>query len=81
MIITMAYLINALLGPVGYVLNMTNNQHVFMKILLIGLGINILLNSILIPIYKINGAAIATLVSMSVWNIMSFYILKQKQII
>jgi O-antigen/teichoic acid export membrane protein len=80
-IMIIGYLINAFLGPVGYFLNMTDNQKVFMKILLIGLITNIILNVILIPIYQLNGAAIATLISMSLWNLISFYTLKKKKII
>ena len=80
-IVNSAFLVNALCGSVGYMLNMTDNQHQFMKILLIGLVLNIVLNVFLIPIYGINGAAIATLISMSFWNIGSLMILKRKKII
>jgi O-antigen/teichoic acid export membrane protein len=80
-IINTAFLVNALCGSVGYLLNMTDNQHMFMKILLGGLGINISFNILLIPLYGINGAAIATLISMSFWNINSLLILKRKKII
>jgi O-antigen/teichoic acid export membrane protein len=45
------------------------------------LGINIGLNILLIPLYEINGAAVATLISMSFWNINSLLILKRKKII
>lgn len=80
-IVNTAYLINAMCGPVGYVLNMTDNQHIFMKVVLIGIVLNIVLNVVLIPSYHINGAAIATLISMGFWNILSFIILKKKKII
>lgn len=80
-IVIIGYLISALLGPVGYVLNMTDNQNIFMRILLISLIVNLFLNFILIPLYGINGAAIATLTSMFLWNIISFFMLKLKQII
>jgi O-antigen/teichoic acid export membrane protein len=80
-IVNTAFLINAISGSVGYVLNMTDNQHIFMKILSIGLLLNIVLNALLIPQYQINGAAIATLVSMTFWNIGSVIILKKKKII
>lgn len=80
-IINTAFLINALCGSVGYLLNMTDNQHIFMNVLIIGLVFNIVLNVILIPLYGINGAAIATLISMSFWNIVSLLILKKKKIV
>lgn len=81
LIVNSAFLVNALCGSVGYMLNMTDNQHQFMKILLIGLLLNIMMNVFFIPIYGINGAAIATLISMSFWNIGSLMILKRKKII
>ena len=81
MIVSIGYLSESLCGPVGFILNMTDNQHVFMKILLISLFINILFNALLIPIYGINGAAIALMLSMLFWTLSSLIILKKKKII
>ena len=81
MIVSVGYLSESLCGPVGFILNMTDNQHIFMKILLISLMINILFNAILIPIYGINGAAIALMLSMLFWTLSSLIILKRKRII
>ncbi|GAB64083.1 MAG: flippase [Candidatus Jettenia sp.] len=61
--------INATSGSVGIFFNMTGDQNLFRNIMLIAVVINIVLNYILIPKYGINGAAIATMVSMSFWNI------------
>ena len=81
LITNIAFLSEALCGPVGFILNMTDNQHLFMRILLISLVINILFNALLIPIYGINGAAIAMMFSMFFWTISSVIILKKKAII
>jgi len=81
LITNIAFLSEALCGPVGFILNMTDNQHIFMKILIIALLINIVFNAILIPTYGINGAAIALLLSMFFWTISSFIVLKRKEII
>ena len=81
MIVSIGYLSESLCGPVGFILNMTDNQHIFMKILLISLFINILFNALLIPIYGINGAAIALMLSMLFWTISSLIVLKKKKII
>ena len=81
LILGIASLINALCGSVGYILNMTDNQAIYMKIISIGLIINIILNYFLIPIYSIIGAAIATLISTAFWNITGLIFLKRKKIV
>ena len=81
LITNIAFLSEALCGPVGFILNMTDNQHLFMKILIISLVINIVFNALLIPIYGINGAAIAMMLSMFFWTIGSLVVLKRKEII
>jgi O-antigen/teichoic acid export membrane protein len=80
-IINMAFAINALFGLGAYLLNMTDNQKVLMKLLFVGLILNIGLNFLLIPSYQLNGAAFATFVSMSFWGIGSIIIAKAKKII
>ena len=81
LITNIAFLSEALCGPVGFILNMTDNQHLFMKILLVSLLINVLFNAILIPVYGINGAAIAMMLSMFFWTIGSLAVLKRKSLI
>ncbi len=68
-ILGIGQLINALCGPVLYILNMTGKEKDSQKIMLWVTLVNIVLNGILIPMYGILGAAIATSVSMSLWNI------------
>jgi O-antigen/teichoic acid export membrane protein len=81
LIVSIGFLSESLCGPVGFILNMTDNQHLFMRILFISLLINITFNAILIPIYGINGAAIGLLLSMLFWTISSLIVLKTKDII
>jgi O-antigen/teichoic acid export membrane protein len=80
-IVNLGFLSEAMTGPVGFILNMTDNQHIFMRILIVALIINIVLNALLIPIYGINGAAIAILSSMLFWTISSFVVLKKRGVI
>ena len=68
---------NAFCGPVGIVLQMTGRQKLFQNILFIGLIINIGLNIILIEPYGINGAAIASAISLVVWNSAAFYYVRR----
>jgi O-antigen/teichoic acid export membrane protein len=81
LITNIAFLAEALCGPVGFIMNMTDNQHIFMRILLVSLLINIFFNAILIPIYGINGAAVAMMLSMFFWSIISLIFLKKKEVI
>ena len=70
--------INAMSGSVGIILNMTGKEKVFRNILSIALVINISLNLILIPIYKIEGAAIASASSLIFWNLYSVWYVYKK---
>ena len=71
-------LISSLCGSVGNLLQMTGNQVIFMKCLLCGAIINIILNLLLIPAYGINGAAISSMISLSTWNILMVYFVKRE---
>lgn len=73
-ILAVGQLVNALCGPVMYTLNMTGKEKVSQRIMLISAGLNVVLNAILIPTMGIVGAAWATTVSMTVWNIVAGYL-------
>ena len=70
--------INALCGSIGVYLNMTGKQKVFQVILVSALLVNIVLNYILIPIYGMLGAAIATSSSMILWNLVTVVYIYKK---
>ena len=71
-------LISSFSGSVGNVLQMTGNQNIYAKILLFGAILNVTLNLILIPKYGINGAAIASMSSLIVWNLSMVLVVKKK---
>lgn len=68
-IMIVAQMFNAFCGSVGVYLNMTGRQNTFLVILLFSLFINIVLNMILIPTKGMEGAAIATGISLVLWNV------------
>ena len=71
-------LINVLCGSVGYILNMTEYQNVFKWIIIFSVVINIVLNIALIPLHGIFGAAVASMISLILWNILScIYVYKK----
>lgn len=59
---------SSICGPGAVYLNMTGREQKLNKILIAGLFVNVILNFILIPVYGIEGAATATLISMLFWN-------------
>lgn len=71
-------LISSLSGSVGNILQMTGNQNIYSIILLIGAIINVVLNLILIPRYGINGAAIASMTSLIIWNLSMVLVVKKR---
>ena len=71
-------LISSLSGSVGNFLQMTGKQVIFMIVLSFGAIVNILLNFFLIPEYGINGAALASMISLSMWNLIMVYFVKRE---
>ena len=71
-------LISSFSGSVGNILQMTGNQNIYARILLLGAILNVVLNLILIPAYGINGAAIASMSSLIVWNLSMVLVVKQR---
>ena len=67
-ILLAAQFFSSICGPGAIYLNMTGKQQKLNKILIAVLFINVILNFVLIPSYGIEGAAIATLISMLFWN-------------
>ena len=70
-ILSIANLINAGSGSVGFLLSMTEHERFLALNIAISAILNVLLNLFLIPIWGINGAAIATGISMIARNIMN----------
>ena len=71
-------LISSFSGSVGNILQMTGNQNIYASILFFGAILNVVLNLILIPKYGINGAAIASMSSLIVWNLSMVLVVKKK---
>ena len=69
-ILCLGQLINAAMGSVSLLLNMTGHERDTAKGLMIAAISNILLNLILIPSFGIEGAAAATALSLAGWNIL-----------
>ena len=87
LILSVGRLVSSFSGSVGNILQMTNNQNYFAGVLFLGAIINIVLNLVLIPSTSplaqygysgINGAAIASMMSLIFWNLSMVLIVKKK---
>ncbi|MBV7269162.1 flippase [Winogradskyella luteola] len=77
-IVSLGMLFNAMSGSVGQILNMTIYQKQFRNFTFICAFTNIILNYFLILKYGIEGAALASLISNLIINIMCLVLVKQK---
>lgn len=77
-ILTSANFFSVAMGQVGQVMAMTGHEKDTAKAAFMAMMINIILNYILIPLYGMNGAAVATGVSILVWNgLLAYWTLKK----
>jgi len=67
-ILCIGQLINAGMGSVGLILNMTGHEHDSAEGVAIAAAVNVVLNTVFIPMWGLNGAAGATAISMVTWN-------------
>jgi O-antigen/teichoic acid export membrane protein len=77
-LITLGALFNAMTGNVDQILNMTNNQKLVRNIFFAGFVLNVVLNLFLIPKYGIEGAALSSLITNIIVNLIFVYIIKKK---
>lgn len=75
--VSIGQVVNASVGSVWYIVSMTGYPRLTLIGKSIALTVNIILNSILIPIYGINGAAFATMMSTSINNIIGFFFVRK----
>ncbi len=69
-ILSAAQIINAGMGSVGLLLVMTGHERDTATGVGIAAVMNVALNALLIPVWGIEGAAIATAISVATWNIL-----------
>jgi O-antigen/teichoic acid export membrane protein len=71
-------LVNSGAGSVAMLLNMTNHERETAKGITIAAVLNIFFNLILIPKWGIIGSSIATVISLITWNIILWWIVRDK---
>jgi len=77
-IVSVGVLFSAIAGNVDQILNMTENQKILRNITILSFFINLVLSYVLIPSYGIEGAAIASLITNIIINLLCIYFIKKK---
>ena len=67
--LSIGQLMNAIMGPVAFLLSMTGNEKIVAQIFGLTACLNILMNLLFIPLFGIQGAAVATTISVIIWNV------------
>ena len=81
-LISVGFFINFFCGSTGYFMAMTGSHLAYRNISVVAMVCAIALNSLMIPAYGIEGAAVATIIVTSVWNFsMVFFIYFKHRII
>lgn len=73
LILSVGHLCNVFAGPVAMILNMTGHHATALYSLGVAALLNISMNALLIPLYGLFGAAVATTVSLVTWNALLVY--------
>ncbi len=73
-----AHLINSAFGSVGNLALMSKFEKYNGMAILLSIALNIILNLLLTPTWGINGTAFATGISLVIWNVMLYVVVKRK---
>lgn len=77
-ILVLGQFAHSISGSTGLFMNMTGKQDTFKNIMIISALLNIILNLLLIPKYGIIGSAVAAMISLCSWNIITLIYIKIK---
>lgn len=72
-ILCVGQIVNGMAGSAGSILNMTGYENNASIAVCVSAIFNVILNAILVPAYGMEGAAIATAASMTVWNVLMVF--------
>ncbi|MBE8607850.1 polysaccharide biosynthesis C-terminal domain-containing protein [Vibrio sp. OPT10] len=78
MILSIGYIVQCYLGNPVEIMNMNGHARISTCVLLLSLLVNFILNSMLIPIYGLNGAALSTVFSIFIYKVVALFFLRRK---
>jgi len=76
-ILIVGQFVNVLTGAVGFLMSLTGYHNIALKVIVISVLINVILNYFLIPIYDIKGASIATAITTIIRNVWMAVLVKK----
>jgi O-antigen/teichoic acid export membrane protein len=76
-ILGVGQLVNSSLGPVGFLMHLTDHQHISQRVYSVSMVLNLALNLVLIPTLNIEGAAIGTSLTMIVQNVWMYFLVRK----
>jgi len=76
-LLALGQLVNASVGPVGYLISLTGHQNQSARVYGISALINVGLNFLLVPRLGLLGAAWATMLTMTLWNLWLYWLVKR----
>ena len=77
-ILVIGKLVGVIAGPVGVLFTMTGNHYTSLKVFSIAAIMNIVLNFVFINLWGINGAALASTITLIFWNVTLISLSKKK---
>ncbi|WP_019570960.1 flippase [Thioalkalivibrio sp. ALE11] len=78
LILGLGQVFNAGFGSTGLLLNMTGHERDVTRVVAVAAGLNVVLNLALIPLFGVAGAAAATSVSLVVWNVWLWFVVRRR---
>lgn len=80
-ILSLGFLLNAVFGPVGVLLSMCGQEGLVSRVMWISVGMNIIVNLALIPLFGLVGAAIATSSTIALVHLVLWFYASRKNIL
>jgi O-antigen/teichoic acid export membrane protein len=77
-ILVLGQILNAAMGPVGHLMNLTGHGRESAVVYGTAAGVNVVLNLLLIPTMGMEGAAVATATSVVLWNLWLFFLVRRR---
>ncbi|MCJ7583888.1 MAG: flippase [Anaerolineales bacterium] len=77
-ILSLGQLVNSAMGSVAFLLNMTGHEQDTARGMVVAAVANIVLNLVLVPLWGLKGAALASAVTLTAWNVLLWLAVRRR---